>query len=81
MNFLQKFFKELAASSKGNPVLSVATIMLFFVFFNMLEASIEQLIWGERFHHILDPFFTIVFMGFAAHSVWACAEFNSTKGS
>ena len=81
MKYLQNFFKTLAVSSGGNPVLSVATIMLFFVFFNLFEASIEQLIWGERFHHILDPFFTIVFMGFAAYSVWACAEFNSDKDS
>jgi hypothetical protein len=63
MKYLDRFFKELAASSKGNPVLSVATIMLFFVFFNLFEASIEQLIWGERFNHILDPFFCDCFYG------------------
>ena len=77
MKYLDRFFKELAASSKGNPVLSVATVMLFYVFFNLLEASIEQLIWGERFLHVLDPLFTIIFMGFAAYSVYACAVFNS----
>lgn len=81
MKYLQRFFKELAVSAGGNPVLSVSTIMLFFVFFNLFEESIEQLIWVERFHHILDPFFTVLFMGFAAYSVWVCAEFNRSKDS
>ena len=68
---------HLARASNGNPVLSTATIMLFYVMFNLVEASIEMLIFGERFVHYLDPIFALIFMGYAAYTVCICAAINS----
>ena len=69
--------RTLARASNGNPVISTATVMLFFLMFNSLEAGIEELIFGERFHHWLDPVFQLLFMAYAAFSVFACAIHNS----
>ena len=69
----------LAKASNGNPVISTATVMLFFVMFNMLEAGIEKLIFGERFEHWLDPFFMLAFIAYSAYAVWWCAVFNGSK--
>lgn len=69
----------LAAASRNNPVLSTATVMLFFVMFNILEALIEKLVFGQRFEHWLDPFFTMMFISFAAYSVWVCAALNNSE--
>ena len=79
MNYIKNAFKVLSSSTDGSPVSSVLVVMLFYVFFNILEASIETLIWGDRFDHILDPFFIIAFMGMSAYSVYACAEHNTKE--
>lgn len=81
MKFLQKSSMTLAKSCQGNPVLSTATVMLFFVMFNLVLASLEKLIFGERFEHWLDPFFASAFIAYAAYGVWACAVFNSRDKS
>jgi len=70
---------KLAAASGGNPVVSTATVMLFFVFFNIFEGTIETLIFGERFQHWLDPIFSLIFIAYAGHAVVSCAIFNSEK--
>lgn len=79
MTQLQKMTLALAKASNGNPVISTATVMLFFVMFNMLEAVIEKLIFGERFEHWLDPFFMLAFIAYSAYAVWWCAVFNGSK--
>jgi len=79
MTKLQKMTLALAKASNGNPVISTATVMLFFVMFNMLEAGIEKLIFGERFEHWLDPFFMLAFIAYSAYAVWWCAVFNGSK--
>jgi len=79
MNKLEKSTLALARASKGNPVISTATILLFYVMFNLLEAGIERLIFGERFEHWLDPFFIMLFISYSAYAVWWCAIFNSSK--
>ena len=79
MTQLQKMTLALAKASNGNPVISTATVMLFFVMFNMLEAGIEKLIFGERFEHWLDPFFMLAFIAYSAYAVWWCAVFNGSK--
>lgn len=79
MNQLEKFTLALARASNGNPVISTATVMLFFVMFNMLEAGVEKLIFGERFEHWLDPVFMLAFIAYSAYAVWWCAVFNGSK--
>jgi threonine/homoserine/homoserine lactone efflux protein len=81
MEQLQNSVMTLAASCKGNPVTSTLVVILFFVFFNIIEASVEKLIFGERFEHWLDPIFGILFIAYGAYAVWACAVFNSTAKS
>ena len=79
MNKLEQATFALAKASKGNPVISTATILLFFLMFNLLEAGVEQLVFGERFGHWIDPFFIMAFISYSAYAVWWCAIFNSSK--
>lgn len=79
MNILESSGKMLAASANGNPVISVLVVILFYIMFSTVEASVEKLIFGERFEHWLDLFFQIAFMGYAGYSVVACAVFNSKQ--
>lgn len=70
-----------AKASKGNPVIAVATIILFYVMFNTLESVVEILIFGKRFEHWLDVIFGIVFIGYAAYSVYWCGIYNLMQDS
>ena len=70
----------LAKAANGNPVLSTATVMLFYVMFSVFEAGMERLLFGGRFEHWLDPAFQLAFIGYAAFSVYACAVHNSSVG-
>lgn len=49
MNKFETYTLALAKASKGNPVVSTLTVMLFYIMFNVLEATVERLIFGERF--------------------------------
>jgi len=79
MNKLQRMTYTLAKASNGDPVLSTVTVMLFYVMLSVVEAGIETLIFGERFHHWLDPVFQCAFIAYSAYAVWWCAVFNSKK--
>ena len=79
MKFLNRITLALAKASGGNPVLAVATVILFFVMFNTLEAGIETLLFGERFQHWLDVVFQVIFIAYAAYSVWWCALLNESR--
>lgn len=77
LNRIEKLTLALVRASDGNPVISVLTLMLFYVMFNFLEAQVEMLIFGERFEHWLDPLFVLVLIGYSAYSVWWCAIYNT----
>lgn len=79
-NFIEKSAATLAESANGNPIITTLVIMLFYIMFNVLEATIEEAIFGERFAHFLDPFFALMFIAYAGYAVVACAVFNSTNG-
>ena len=81
MNKFEVTARILARASGGNPVLSTATVILFYVLFNMVEGGIETLIFGDRFYHWLDPLFTSCFIAYSAYTVWMCADYNDTKGA
>lgn len=68
---------KLAQASNGNPAVAVATVGLFYLLFNFVEATVEKVIFGERFEHFLDPLFGFAFIVFAGYSVVACAIHNS----
>lgn len=76
---LKKASIILAASVEGNPIISVIVVGLFYIAFNFFLASIERLIFGERFEHYLDPAFSLIFIGFAGYSVYGCALYNTAK--
>ncbi|WP_456377738.1 hypothetical protein [Thiolapillus sp.] len=78
---ISKTSLKLAEACGGNPVLTTATIMLFYVFFNMFEASVEIMLFGDRFTHWLDPIFSLLFIAYSAHTVVACAVYNSEKNN
>ena len=79
-NFIEKSAMTLAESANGSPITTTLVIMLFYIMFNVLEASIEKVFFGERFEHLLDPFFALMFIAYAGYAVMACAFFNSSKG-
>ena len=79
VNYLYRSGQYLATASQGNPVTSTATVMLFYCIFVVIEATVESLLFGERFEHWLDVIFQIMFMAYSAYSVYACALFNSIK--
>lgn len=69
----------IAAASRGNPVLAILSVMLFYLLFDLVEASIEKLIWGDAFSHWLDPIFAVFFMAFSGLTVWKCAVYNAKE--
>ena len=79
MNAIEKSAQILAESCSGNPVLTTCVVILFYVLFGMLEATVEKLIYGERFEHWLDPFFIASFIAYSAYAVMACAIYNSSR--
>lgn len=79
-NFIEKSAHVLAESANGDPIIAIIIIMLFYIMFYVLEASIEKVIFGERFEHFLDPIFGAMFIAYAGYAVAACAFFNSTNG-
>jgi hypothetical protein len=79
VNNIQRITYRLAQACDGSPVSTTVVVMLFYVMFNVLEATIETLIFGERFEHFLDPIFILAFIGYSAYAVYWCAVFNSNK--
>lgn len=79
MNKFETYTLALAKASKGNPVVSTLTVMLFYIMFNVLEANVERLLFGERFEHWLDPFFICAFIAYAAYAVWMCAAWQMAE--
>lgn len=55
------------------PIKSTGLVFIYFLLFSLFEAGIEQLIFGDRFLHWLDPLFSGVFIAYAACTVWVCA--------
>ena len=81
MNKIQHATFRLAQSCDGNPVYSTLIVMLFFLMFNVVEATVEALIFGEPFKHFLDVVFQLAFIGYAAYAVYWCAVFNGAKNA
>ncbi len=79
MNKIQQATYRLAQACEGSPISTTVVVMLFFVMFNVLEATVEKLVFGERFEHFLDPIFGLAFIGYSAYAVYWCAVFNSEK--
>lgn len=79
MNKIQLATYRLAQACEGSPISTTVVVMLFFVMFNVIEATVEKLVFGERFEHFLDPIFGLAFIGYSAYAVYWCAVFNSEK--
>ena len=77
MNIIQTATFTLAKACDGNPVITTVVIMLFYILFNLFEAQVERLIFGERFEHFLDLIFVLAFIAYAGYAVVICAIFNS----
>lgn len=58
-------------------MVTTVVVMMFYVAFNVVLASVERLFFGERFEHFLDPVFSLSFIAYAAYCVYGCAKFNS----
>ncbi len=80
MNRLERYTLALARAANGNPIITTITVMLFYVMFNVLEAGIETLLFGDLLHHWLDPIYQLGFIAYAAYAVYGCAVYNHNKG-
>lgn len=72
---------SLARASNKNPIVATITVMLFYLAFNLLEATVEKLIFGHRFEHWLDPIFMLGFIGYAGLAVSCCATLREREGA
>lgn len=79
MNPIRKSAYIAAHACKGNPILTTLLVGLFYLAFNSLEAMVEELIFGDRFLHFLDPIFSLIAIAYAAYCVWQCAVYNSEQ--
>ena len=79
MNILSRSIDVLAESASGSPTTTTFVVCLFYLMFSILEASIERLVFGERFEHFLDPLFIVGFICYAAYAVYGCALYNYRK--
>lgn len=77
MSVIRNSAKTLAKACNGNPVLTTACVMLFYVMLNICMASIETLVFGNRFDHWGDVIFQLALIGYAAYCVYMCAIVNS----
>ena len=80
MNMLIKSIKVLVMAADGSPLRVVGVVFMAYLMFNMLLATIERLIFGERFEHWLDPVFIIFFAAYGSLSVYQCAAYNFRRG-
>ena len=79
MNQLQKSATILAASCDGSPIATTIVVCIYYIMFNVIEATIETLIWGSRFTHWLDVPFQLIAIIYSAYAVYYCAAYNSQR--
>lgn len=79
MNIIHESAMTIARSAGGNPVTATLVVILFALGIQVIEATIERLIWGERFEHWLDVVILVATIAYAAYVIYACALFNSGR--
>lgn len=79
MNRIQQATYRLAQACEGNTISTTIVVILFYLMFSVLEATVETLIFGHRLVHFLDPIFVVMFIGYSAYAVYWCAVFNGEK--
>jgi len=79
MNLIHESAMTVASAAQGNPVIATIVVIMFVLGIQMLEATVEQLIWGKRFEHWLDVVIISGSIAYAAYVVYACALFNSDR--
>ena len=79
MDIIKKSVLALAGACGGNPIMTTIVVFMFYLAFNTLECVVEKLIFGQRFHHWLDPLFIGLFISYSAYAVWGCAAHNSKR--
>jgi hypothetical protein len=67
----------LVRANDGDPVKCVCLIVMFYFLFNLAEAQVEYMVFGERFTHWLDFVFIVSFITYAAYAVLLCAAYKS----
>lgn len=79
MTPLQEATWMLAEACQGDPVKTTFVVCTFYFMFNILEWSVEKVIFGKSFAHWLDPIFCACFIAYAAYAVYWCAIMNFGK--
>ena len=73
IKIIRKATVYLAFSCDKNPILTTIMISLAMIVFNMVEGTVETLIFGDRFEHWLDPLFMCIFIAWGAYATYICA--------
>ena len=72
MKFINKYTLMLVIGCDKSPLRSTAMIFAFYIFFSIIQSSVERLIFGEMFENWLEPIFTLIFMVWAACAAYLC---------
>ena len=76
MNFIFKSVTILVKAADGSPIVTTVVIFFFYLFFNLIEANIEELVFGKPFVHWLDPIFVGLTIIYSMLAVYECAMFK-----
>lgn len=80
MTILKQSAIVIALASKGDPVIGMIVVALFYLAFNSALAIAEKLIFGHRLEHFGDVLIALLFMAYAGVVVCECAFFQINNG-
>lgn len=67
----------LLSASNYSTLRALATLFVFYIAFNYLEAGIETLIFGNSFYHWFDPLIKIMFIAYGLLVVYKNSRYSS----
>jgi len=76
MKFILKAACSVAIFCRGSYVGTFYTVFGIYFLFNLLEAGVEIMFFGEPFYHRLDNFFGAAFIAFLILCLGACGSYN-----
>lgn len=76
MSILSSLVEIHVRACKGDPINSTVLGIVFYFLFNLFEAMIEELLFGERFLNWLDPIFLLLFTIYIGICIWRCQYYS-----
>lgn len=73
---VHRWSSVIAIAAKGNSLIAIGNVFMFYIFYNFASAIVETLFWGDRFTHVGDVVAICFFSWLAWHSCKACASLH-----